>query len=66
MKQFFFFISLSQCTACAHVPAYERGNLAHPAMTTSDIAPPSEAHIRAVQEVAVGGGGGTGGGCGCN
>jgi hypothetical protein len=66
MKLFFFFLSFLPCTACAHVRAYERGNLARPTMTTSDIAPPSEAHVRAVQEGAVGGGGATGGGCGCN
>jgi hypothetical protein len=52
--------------ACAHVPAYARGNLAKPSMTTSDLASPSEAHTRAVQEGAMGGGGAAGGGCGCN
>jgi hypothetical protein len=57
---------LLACAACGHVAAYERGSLSHPAMTTSDIAPPSEVHVRAVQEGAVGGGGSAGGGCGCN
>lgn len=51
---------------CAHVPAYEREKLAHPTMTTADLARPSEDHVRAVQEGAVGGGDATGGGCGCN
>lgn len=51
---------------CAHVPAYEREKLAHPTMTTEDLARPSEDHVRAVQEGAVGGGDATGGGCGCN
>lgn len=51
---------------CAHVPAYEREKLAHPTMTTDDLARPSEDHVRAVQEGAVGGGDATGGGCGCN
>jgi hypothetical protein len=52
--------------ACANVAAYDRGSLAHPTMTTSDMASPSEGHVRAVQEGAVGGGGSAGGGCGCN
>jgi hypothetical protein len=53
-------------TGCARVAAYERASLARPTMTTSDIAPLSEEHVRAVQEGAVGGGGSAGGGCGCN
>jgi hypothetical protein len=57
---------LSSSAACAHVTAYERGDLAHPTMTTSDIVSPSEEHARSVQEGAVGGGGSAGGGCGCN
>ena len=63
---FAFLVLLLPCVGCAHVAAYERGALAHPSMTTSDIAPPSETHVRAVQEGAVGGGGSAGGGCGCN
>ena len=51
---------------CARVAPYERGNLAHPTMTTSDIASPSEEHVRAVHEGAAGGGASAGGGCGCN
>jgi len=51
---------------CARLPPYERGQLAHPTMTTSDLARPSEEHVRAVQEGAVGGGFSAGGGCGCN
>jgi Domain of unknown function (DUF4266) len=51
---------------CAHVPAYDRELLAHSTMTTSDLARPSEEHVRTVQEGAVGGAVGTGGGCGCN
>ncbi len=53
-------------TGCAGVAPYERGRLAHPSMTTSDMAGPSEAHVRAVQEGATGGGFEAGGGCGCN
>jgi len=51
---------------CARVPAYERGHLAHPTMTTSDLTRPSEQHVRVVQEGAAGGGFSAGGGCGCN
>jgi Domain of unknown function (DUF4266) len=51
---------------CAHVPAYEREKLAHPTMTTEDLARSSEDHVRAVQEGAIGGGNASGGGCGCN
>lgn len=56
----------SAAAACANVPPYERGKLAHPSMVTSDMASPSEQHVRAVQEGAVGGGASAGGGCGCN
>ena len=68
MARFFLsLVLLLSCAACAHVAAYERGNLAHPTMTMSDMAPASEEHVRAVQEGAVGGGGASaGGGCGCN
>jgi hypothetical protein len=52
--------------ACARVAPYERGRLAHPTMTPSDIASPSEAHVRQVQEGATGGGASAGAGCGCN
>jgi hypothetical protein len=51
---------------CTHVAPYERERLAHPSMTTTDLARPSENHVRAVQEGAVGGSAGPGGGCGCN
>jgi hypothetical protein len=52
--------------ACANVPVYERGRLAHPTMTTADLAGPGEAHTRAIQEGATGGSTKVGGGCGCN
>lgn len=51
---------------CVHVAPYERERLAHPSMTTADLARSSEDHVRAVQEGAVGGSAGPGGGCGCN
>ncbi len=52
--------------SCAHVQPYERATLAHPTMTTSDLARPAEEHVRAIQEGATGGGFSAGGGCGCN
>jgi hypothetical protein len=51
---------------CAGVAPYDRGRLAHPSMSASDLAQPSEEHVRAVQEGAIGGGFAAGGGCGCN
>jgi hypothetical protein len=51
---------------CTRVAPYERGRIAHPTMTTSDLAGPGESHVRAVQEGAMGGGFEAGGGCGCN
>ncbi len=51
---------------CAGAEPYERGKLAHPTMTTSDLAGPAESHTRAIQEGASGGSIGVGGGCGCN
>jgi hypothetical protein len=51
---------------CVHVAPYERERLAHPSMTTADLARSSEEHVRAVQEGAIGGGSSVGGGCGCN
>jgi hypothetical protein len=53
-------------SACAPVAPWERGALAHPTMTPSDLVGPSEEHVRAVHEGAVGGGTSAGGGCGCN
>jgi hypothetical protein len=52
--------------SCAHVAPYDRAQLAHPTMTTSDLARAAEEHVRAVQEGAIGGGFSAGGGCGCN
>lgn len=67
MKLFLWLAALSaSCAACANVAPYERGKLAQPSMTTSEIVPASEQHVRAVQEGAVGGGASAGGGCGCN
>lgn len=53
-------------TGCVKVAPYERGMLAHPTMTTDEIAIGLDSHVRAVSEGAAGGLGGGGGGCGCN
>lgn len=51
---------------CTHVAPYQRGRLAHPTMTTNDLAGPSESHMHTVQEGAAGGGTAAESGCGCN
>ncbi len=52
--------------ACAHVQPYERGNLAHPTMTTAPVVGVGAEHMYATQEGSVGGGAAAEGGCGCN
>jgi hypothetical protein len=52
--------------SCTHVAPYDRGKLAHPTMTTSDVAGPAEVHVRGVHEGAIGGGEAAESGCGCN
>ena len=67
--RFLFFLVLGGVLAlsgCTRVAPYERGRLAHPSMTTADLAGPGEAHARAIQEGATGGSFEVGGGCGCN
>ena len=59
-------IALASLSACARVAPYERGALAHPTMTMSDMGGVGEEHVRAVHEGAMGGGLSAGGGCGCN
>lgn len=66
MKVVIALLLLVGAAGCVRVAPYERGALAKPSMTTSDLAPPSEEHVRAVHEGAVGGGFSAGGGCGCN
>lgn len=63
---FLFVVLAAAGIGCAGVAPYDRGRLAHPSMTTADLAGPTEAHVRAVQEGAIGGGFEAGGGCGCN
>ncbi len=59
-------VVLSLSSACVKVAPYERGMLAHPTMTTDDVAIGIDDHVRGVSEGASGGLGGGGGGCGCN
>jgi hypothetical protein len=59
-------VSLASLASCARVAPYDRGKLAHPSMTTADVAGPAESHVRSIHEGATGGVLGAGGGCGCN
>jgi hypothetical protein len=59
-------VALTAGTGCVTVAPYERGKLAHPTMTASDVTGFGESHVRAIHEGATGGNGGTGSGCGCN
>ena len=60
------FILAASATACAHVPPYARGRLAHPTMQMQDMSGAAEAHVHAVHEGATGGAVGASSGCGCN
>lgn len=57
---------LTLAAGCVKVAPYQRGTLAHPTMTTDDVATGIDGHVRGVAEGASGGLGGGGGGCGCN
>jgi hypothetical protein len=52
--------------ACADVPAYQRGRLAHPTMAPAHAASPARAHLQAIHEGAAGGTLDATSGCGCN
>ncbi|HVW24660.1 MAG TPA: DUF4266 domain-containing protein [Polyangiaceae bacterium] len=54
------------CAACAEVPSYARGRLAHPTMSTGFAESAARDHREAVQEGATGGSLGPASGCGCN
>lgn len=60
------FATLAMATGCARVAPYQRGALAHPTMSSEEIASAIDEHVRAVSEGATGGLGAGGGGCGCN
>lgn len=55
-------------SACVSVPAYQRGILARPAMSTEFESGEAAfaTHVFNSREGATGGNGSTGGGCGCN
>ena len=59
-------VILTAATGCGRVAPYERAKLAHPTMGAGDMAGFAEAHIRGINEGAIGGSGGSGSGCGCN
>jgi hypothetical protein len=59
-------VGLTAASGCGKVAPYERAKLAHPTMGASDQTGFAEAHIRSINEGAIGGSGGTGSGCGCN
>ena len=65
MRTSLFFLVALLATACAHVPAYDRGALAHPTMTEAGNGP-AIGHVYAVHEGAIGGGSVAESGCGCN
>jgi len=57
---------LAFVSGCVHVAPYERGKLAHPMMTATDLQGPAAGHVLAVHEGATGGGSLSESGCGCN
>lgn len=60
------FVALGALSGCVKVAAYQREQLAHPAMTTEDMSTSIDGHVRGVSEGAAGGLSAGGGGCGCN
>ncbi len=65
-RQLILFAVLAECGACAHVAPYERGVIARPDMTTSDITGPAQQHATQVHEGATRNGAVAEAGCGCN
>jgi hypothetical protein len=57
---------LAACGACTHVAPYERGAVARPDMTTSDLAGRAQRHATDVHEGASRTGAASEAGCGCN
>lgn len=51
---------------CTHVVAYDRGALARPDMSTSEISGPAAQHVLSVHEGATRSGAVAESGCGCN
>jgi hypothetical protein len=59
-------VGLIGTAGCAHVPAYDRGKLAHPTMLPDYSHSAGRAHMQVVQEGATGGEANPASGCGCN
>jgi hypothetical protein len=59
-------VALAFAAGCAHVPAYDRGRLAHPTMLPEYSQSAGRAHMQVVQEGATGGDANPASGCGCN
>jgi hypothetical protein len=57
---------LSACSGCSHVAAYQRGIIARPDMTTSDLSGRAVQHATEVHEGAARSGAVSEAGCGCN
>jgi hypothetical protein len=53
-------------SGCAHVPAYQRGRLAHRTMLPDFGESAGRAHFQAISEGAAGGEATPASGCGCN
>ena len=51
---------------CTHVAVYERGAVARPDMTTSEMSGPAAQHVLSVHEGATRSGAVAESGCGCN
>lgn len=65
-QQLAFLAVLGVCSGCGHVAAYERGALARPDMTTSDLQGRAAQHASEVHEGATRSGTVSEAGCGCN
>jgi hypothetical protein len=57
---------LCACSGCMHVAAYQRGVMARPDMTTSDLSGRAVQHATEVHEGAAPSGAVSEAGCGCN
>lgn len=57
---------LGASAGCTHVAAYERGAVARPDMTTSEMSGPAAQHVLSVHEGATRSGAVAESGCGCN
>ena len=60
------FVLPAAAAACVHVAPYERGAIARPDMTLSDLMGPAQKHATEVHEGATHGGAAAEAGCGCN